>query len=162
LTLKVPVRTVPVPTYTGTVWLVVCNVIIVKAATKRFNALTGTPLARLREKSKWLNYLAAMTQSLTVRKSASDTGVHRNTSFRWRHRFLNWITQDRPSTLHGITEADETYLLNRIKASGTLTAKLASGAAKPLNEESLMNRSVCWLLAIVPDKHWISLPATDR
>ena len=27
---------------------------------KTFNALTGTPLAHLREKSKWLNYLAIM------------------------------------------------------------------------------------------------------
>jgi transposase-like protein len=82
-----------------------------KICHKTFNALTGTPLARLRDKPKWLNYLAAMAQSLTVRQSASDIGIHRNTRFRWRHRFLEWITQDRPSTLHGVTEAGETYLL---------------------------------------------------
>lgn len=68
---------------------------------KTFNALTGTPLARLRKKSKWLEYLAAMARSLTVRKSASEVSVHRNTSFRWRHRFLAWISQDRPAKLHG-------------------------------------------------------------
>jgi hypothetical protein len=42
--------------------------------------------------------------------AAADTGVHRNTSFRWRRRFLRWISQDRPAKLHGIAEADETYL----------------------------------------------------
>jgi transposase-like protein len=72
-----------------------------KQCHKTFNALTGTPLARLREKPKWLGYLAAMAQSLTVRKSAAEVGVHRNTSFRWRHRFLEWISQDRPAKLHG-------------------------------------------------------------
>ena len=51
-----------------------------KSCHKTFNALTGTPLARLRNKPKWMNYLAAMAQSLTVRQSASDTGVHLNTS----------------------------------------------------------------------------------
>ena len=59
---------------------------------KTFNALTGTPLARLRDKPRWLAYLAAMKQSLTVRQAAADTGIHRNTSFRWRHRFLSWIS----------------------------------------------------------------------
>lgn len=91
-----------------------------KACKKTFNALTGTPLARLRDKQKWLNYLAAMVQSLTVRRSAADTGIHRNTSFRWRHRFLNWISQDHPATLHGITEADETYLLESYKGQRNL------------------------------------------
>ncbi len=38
---------------------------------KTFNALTGIPLARLRNKPKWLDYLAAMAQSLTVRQSAA-------------------------------------------------------------------------------------------
>jgi transposase-like protein len=94
-----------------------------KSCHKTFNALTGTPLARLRDKAKWMNYLAAMAQSLTVRQSASDTGVHRNTSFRWRHRFLEWITQDHPSILHGITEADETYLLESEKGNRKLNRK---------------------------------------
>ena len=90
-----------------------------KSCHKTFNALTGTPLARLSNKPKWINYLVAMSQSLTVRQSASDTDVHRNTSFRWGHRFLEWITQDRTSNLHYIAEADETYLLESEKASVT-------------------------------------------
>jgi hypothetical protein len=53
-----------------------------------FNALTGTPLAHLRLREKWLPYLQCMIDSQTVRASAAATGIHRNTSFRWRHRFL--------------------------------------------------------------------------
>ena len=94
-----------------------------KTCKKTFNALTGTPLARLRDKQKWLNYLASMVQSLTVRRSAANTGIHRNTSFRWRHRFLKWISQDHPTKLHGITEADETYLLESDKGQRNLGRK---------------------------------------
>jgi len=61
----------------------------------------------LRYKSKWLDYLWAITESLTVRKAAKEINMHRNMTFRWRH----WIQQNRPSALHGITEADETNLL---------------------------------------------------
>ena len=81
------------------------------ACSKTFNALTGTPLARLRHKAKWLDYLQCMLDSQTIRQAAQASGVHRNTSFRWRHRFLKWAKDDRPTPLHGITEADETYLL---------------------------------------------------
>jgi len=45
---------------------------------------------------------------------------HRTTSFRWRHRFLTWIKLDRPTVLQGITEADETYLLESNKGSRKL------------------------------------------
>ena len=75
---------------------------------KTFNALTGTPFARLRHKDKWLSYLKAIRESLTVRKAATLVGINRKTSFRWRHRFLTLIADDHPNSLHGITEADET------------------------------------------------------
>lgn len=84
---------------------------------RTFNDLTGTPLARLRHKGKWLEYLAALLDSLPVRRSASRLGVHRNTTFRWRHRFLRWIKHDRPARLNGIVEADETFLLESQKGS---------------------------------------------
>ena len=53
-----------------------------------FNALTGTPLARLRHRDKWMLQSQALDQGLSVRKAAARMGVHRTTSFRWRHRFL--------------------------------------------------------------------------
>ena len=87
---------------------------------RTFNDLTGTPLARLRMKGKWLDYLAALLDSFTVRRAASQVEVHRNTAFRWRHRFLHWVKHDRPRQLTGIVEADETFLLESQKGSRKL------------------------------------------
>ena len=87
---------------------------------RTFNDLSGTPLARLRHKAKWLAYSQVLLDSLSVRKGADRVGVHRNTAFRWRHRFLDWVKHDRPASLNGIVEADETFLLESQKGSRTL------------------------------------------
>jgi transposase-like protein len=84
------------------------------------NALTGTPLARLRKRERWLAYLQCVLESRTVRDAARVTGVHRTTSFRWRHRFISGAARERPSVLSGIVEADETYRLESQKGSRTL------------------------------------------
>ena len=90
------------------------------ACGRTFNDLTGTPLARLRVKGKWLDYLDTVLDSRTVRSAAERVGVHRNTAFRWRHRFLDRVKDDRPATLGGIVEADETFLLESQKGSRKL------------------------------------------
>jgi transposase-like protein len=99
---------------------------------RSFNALTGTPLARLRHRTKWLPYLDCMLQSGTVRRAAALVGIHKNTSFRWRHRFLHSTKQDRSLPLTGITEADETYLLESQKGSRHLgrPARRRGGSAR--------------------------------
>ena len=80
-----------------------------------FNALTGTPLARLRHKDKWLDYAQQMAEGQSVRKSAKACDVHRNTAFRWRHRFLTLPDQQKATSLVGIAEADETFFLESFK-----------------------------------------------
>ena len=88
---------------------------------RTFNGLTGTPLARLRLKHKWLNYLDCMRDpACTVHRAADQVQVHPNTSFRWRHRFLEWAKRDRPAKLEGIVEADETFLLESHKGKKQL------------------------------------------
>lgn len=82
---------------------------------KTFNALTGTPLARLRHRECWPVYAQALIEGTTVREAARRCGVHKNTSFRWRHRFLTLPAQRKPAQLHGIVEADETYFLESYK-----------------------------------------------
>lgn len=59
------------------------------------NALTGTPLARLRHREQWGRYAESMMQSMVVREAAKRCGVDKNTSFRWRHRFLKLIAEHR-------------------------------------------------------------------
>jgi transposase-like protein len=74
-----------------------------------FTLLSGTPLARLRHKERWLTYSEALLEGLTVRAAAHRCGIHKNTSFRWRHRFLQLPAKTKPAHLGGIAEADETY-----------------------------------------------------
>jgi transposase-like protein len=87
---------------------------------RTFNDLSGTPLARLRLKAKWLAYSQVLLDSLPVRQAADRIGVHRTTAFRWRHRFLAWVKFDRPTSINGIVEADETFLLESQKGSRKL------------------------------------------
>ena len=87
---------------------------------KCFNALTGTPLARLRHKECWLDYSQALIEGLTVRKAAARCGVAKTTSFRWRHRFLTDIAELKATGLTGIVEADETYFPLSFKGSRQL------------------------------------------
>jgi len=65
-------------------------------------------------------YLQCVLESRTVRQAAAVTGVHRTTSFRWRHRFVPGAARDRPRQLSAIVEADETYRLESQKGSRTL------------------------------------------
>jgi transposase-like protein len=90
---------------------------------RSYNALTGTPLARLRKKEHWLPFLQCVLESRTVRDAARVVGVHRTTSFRWRHRFVPGAMRDRPAMLSAIVEADETYRLESQKGSRNLTRR---------------------------------------
>lgn len=80
-----------------------------------FNALTDTPLAGLRHKAKWIDYAKQLAEGASVRKSAAAVGVHPNTAFRWRHRFLKLPNGQQATRLAGIAEADETYFLESQK-----------------------------------------------
>jgi hypothetical protein len=74
-----------------------------------------TPLAGLRHKDKWLNYEQAMVQGLSIRKAATRCGIAKNTSFKWRHRFLRAPVMQQPTQMSGIAEADETFFLESFK-----------------------------------------------
>ena len=113
---------------------------------RTFNALTGTPLARLRHKSLWLDYADCLLTSDSVRKAARQLGVHRNTAFRWRHRFLSLAKTDRPHGLHGIAEVDELYLLESEKGSRNMTrpARRRGGHA---HQRGISKEQVCILVA---------------
>ena len=86
-----------------------------RACGKSFNALSGTPLARLRHREKWLMQASVLEAGLSVRCAAIEMGVHRTTAFRWRHRFLTLASSTRASALSGVAEADETYMLRSYK-----------------------------------------------
>jgi transposase-like protein len=117
-----------------------------RACGRTFNSLTGTPLARLRHKEKWLDFGDCMLDSRTVRKAAARVGVDKNTSLRWRHRFLMATKTDRPACLNGIAEADETFLLESQKGARNLqrTARKRGGKA---SKRGISKEQVCILVA---------------
>jgi transposase-like protein len=82
---------------------------------KTFNALTGTPLARLRMKGKWLGQTGVLRDGVTITEAAERLGVARSTAFRWRHRFLSLPKTIQAKALVGIAETDETYFLQSFK-----------------------------------------------
>jgi transposase-like protein len=86
---------------------------------RTYNALTGTPLARLRHKEVWADFAQDLMKSTTVRESAMHCGVNKNTTFRWRHRMLN-NAKRLDEHLHGIVEFDETYFLESRKGERNL------------------------------------------
>ena len=119
-----------------------------KSCNKTFNTLTGTPLARLRLKKNWLNYLSAICDSKSVRKAAKQVGISIPTSFKWRHRFLELISENRPEKLTGIIEADETYFLYSEKGNKKISeirpARKRGGKAK---QRGLSKEQVCVFVA---------------
>ena len=99
---------------------------------RTFNALTGTPLARLRKKECWASFASSLQQSHSVREAARQAGVAKNTSFRWRHRFLRLDRDAQKQTLTGIVEVDESFVLESRKGERGLPreARKRGGKAK--------------------------------
>ena len=100
-----------------------------KSCGRSFNALTKTPMAHLRKKDRWLDCARAMIEGKSLAKTAALCGVHPTTAFRWRHRFLRAPASDKPRSLRGIVEADETFVLELFKGRWSdCRERRASGA----------------------------------
>jgi len=82
---------------------------------RSFNALTGTPLARLRKPELWLTYARLMMRGLSIKKLTEQMPIWGSTAFRWRHRFLELPITLQAAQVQGIVEIDETYFLRAFK-----------------------------------------------
>ena len=82
---------------------------------KTFNPFTGTPVAGLHNKDRWPDQARALMEGESLAKAAERCGVHPSTAFRWRHRFLSALNDDKPRSLSGVVEADETFILESFK-----------------------------------------------
>ena len=72
---------------------------------RTFNILTNTPLARLRNKKRWLTYVGTMFEGKSIRKSAAACAVSATTSARWRQRLTNCTGEQRAKVLGAIIGA---------------------------------------------------------
>ena len=105
---------------------------------KTFNALTGTPLARLRMKGKWVNQAEALCEGLTLKEAAECINVSHPAAFRWRHIFLALPKTMMAQALVGIVESG---------CSSSLQFRLAGQKARmlphPAHEPALLkNKSL--------------------
>ena len=91
-----------------------------KSCSRTFNALTGTPLAKLRKKELWTTYAQCLIDSRTLRKAAKSIKVALGTSFKWRHRFMAIAQENETQLLSGVVEADETFFLESHKGERDL------------------------------------------
>lgn len=82
---------------------------------RTFGPLTGTPLAGLHHKDRWLFYLEKFSEGESVRKAAWRCAINKKAAFLWRHRFLALPSDLRACRESGIVEADETYFLRSFK-----------------------------------------------
>jgi len=114
---------------------------------RSFNALTGTPLARLRKKDLWAAHVEALTTGESVAKAAKRCGVAVSTAFRWRHRFLSAPAVDKPSQLSGIVEADETYIRESFKGKRSGLPRPARKRGGPADKRGLSAEQIAVLVA---------------
>jgi transposase-like protein len=114
------------------------------------SALTGTPLAGLRHRDKWIEQAQAMNDGLSVRKAAAIMDAHRTTAFRWRHSFLALPRDVKAHKPGGMAKADGTYVLRSCK--GQRRKLLAEQAYTPRHrggkaaKRGLSDEQVCPLL----------------
>lgn len=124
-----------------------------RACCKTFNALTGTALARLRYRERWLEQAQALIDSISITQAAQRLDVARSTAFRWRHRFLALPHQIMARQLTGIVEADETCLLKSFKGQPS---------ARQRHGRKARHRGGCASVRGMSDQHDIVLVARDR
>lgn len=82
--------------------------------------MSGTPLARLRKRELWLRYGQVLIDGVSVRTAARCCRIDKNTTFLWRHRFLQQAARHRATHESGIVEADETFFLESFKGQRDL------------------------------------------
>lgn len=111
-----------------------------------FNALSATPLTRLRQKDKWLQQADALCQGLIVRLAAQQLQVAPSTAFRWRHRFLRLAQQAKPGLLGGVVEVDETYQLRSFKGQKIL-GRIARSRGSKASTRGMSKEHVPMLVA---------------
>lgn len=93
-----------------------------KDCNKTFNLASKTAMAWTRlETDKYLKYLELMEYQVPIRKAAKICGISMKTSFAWRHKFLESLTQKANNErLDSIVEADGTFVNLSFKGSRVL------------------------------------------
>lgn len=114
---------------------------------KTFSPITGTPLAGLRYQEKHIANAKYMVAGMTVRQTAQALGVNKDTAFRWRHRFLEAMSQMDPVELSGIVEADETFFRESFKGKKKGMPRKSKSRGAPASQRGLSREQIPVLVA---------------
>jgi transposase-like protein len=106
-----------------------------------FNALTGTPLARLRMPERHIENARCMIEHLSIPRTAERLGVCRETAFRWRHRFMTLLAAN-PSGLSGVVEADETFVRESFKGKRSNMTRKSKKRGKKASKRGLSSQQI--------------------
>lgn len=82
---------------------------------RTYNALTGSPLARLKRRGLWLKFAFTLIAQMTVREAARYCGVAKDTALHWRHRMTAALAPAQAETLAGIIEVEAIYFRHNQK-----------------------------------------------
>ena len=85
--------------------------------------LAGFGIDPLVKREQWLEYARPIVDGWSLRQAAKRVGVHLETSFRWRHRFLATTKGAKATAVTGIVEADETFIRKSAKGSKRLSTE---------------------------------------
>lgn len=125
-----------------------------KSCNKTYNQLTNSPLAKLHKKEEWLTNANEMIKGTSLATTAEACGIAVSTAFRWRHKFLEILSNSKPDSLGGIIEADETYFLQSNKGQRNIESpRKRGGKAK---KRGLSSEQVPVLIARDRNKNTIS------
>lgn len=91
-----------------------------RACGRTFSDLTGTPLAYLKRLDCWADFCACLIRGTSVRHTARQLGIHKDTAFRWRHRLLAALLADEHGLLRGVVVTEETWFAHSEKGSRRL------------------------------------------
>lgn len=118
-----------------------------RGCARTFCALTGTPLAGLHMRGKWIEQATALRDGLTLHKVADRLNIAVSTAHRWRHRFLSLPKAVKAQALVGIAEADETFFLRSAKGQRKGLGRLARKRGGKASKRGLSSEQVPVLVA---------------
>lgn len=122
---------------------------ICKDCGKTFTITTNSIASGTRKPlSTWERFVDCMINGLSVRKTASVCGIHRNTAFIWRHKILDTLQEMANGVnLNGIIEADETFFSVSYKGnhknSSFVMPRAARKRGKLVKVRGLSKEQVC-------------------
>jgi transposase-like protein len=124
-----------------------------KSCGKTFNDLTGTSASYIHKKSEWKQYMSCISEGLTLREAAEQTGISYRTSFLWRHKILGAFHYVGCTKLEGIVEGDETFFLYSEKGQKTIEGRDARKRGGKASKAGINDEHVAVIVASDRDKH---------